>query len=78
MQNRENNHASVPFWQIPLVIQFRLFHNGEAYKGTVTLNRTLPPKTIVLPKSCRKVTRDQGWADSLPEALSSFEVCQSS
>ncbi|GAQ80334.1 RNA-dependent RNA polymerase [Klebsormidium nitens] len=63
---------------IPLVIQFRLFHEGEAFKGTVTLNRLLPPNTLVLPGSCRKVARDHAWAEALPRALSSFEVCQSS
>ncbi|XP_077209951.1 putative RNA-dependent RNA polymerase 5 isoform X2 [Tasmannia lanceolata] len=42
----------------PLLIQFRLFFNGSAVKGTLLVNKTLPPKTIQIRKSMVKVEMD--------------------
>ncbi|GLT51696.1 hypothetical protein SLA2020_250890 [Shorea laevis] len=42
----------------PLLIQFRLFHNGSAAKGTLLLNKKLPRGTIQLRDSMIKVHPD--------------------
>ncbi|XP_011659951.1 probable RNA-dependent RNA polymerase 5 isoform X3 [Cucumis sativus] len=42
----------------PLLIQFRLFYNGLAVKGTFLLNKQLPPRTIQIRDSMIKVEID--------------------
>ncbi|XP_019052370.1 PREDICTED: probable RNA-dependent RNA polymerase 3 isoform X1 [Nelumbo nucifera] len=42
----------------PLLIQFRLFNNGCAVKGTFLVNKKLPPKTIQIRRSMIKVEAD--------------------
>ncbi|KAJ8751018.1 hypothetical protein K2173_016199 [Erythroxylum novogranatense] len=42
----------------PLLIQFRLFNNGSAVKGTVLLNKKLPSGTICVRRSMIKVDAD--------------------
>ncbi|KAI4350804.1 hypothetical protein L6164_005219 [Bauhinia variegata] len=42
----------------PLLIQFRLFHMGSAIKGTLMLNKKLPPKTIQVRPKMIKVKTD--------------------
>lgn len=60
----------------PLLIQFRMFHDGQAVKGTVLVNKQLPEKTIQVRPSMVKVRRD-------PELLgvptvNSFEIVSTS
>lgn len=45
-------------WDPPLLIQFRLFNNGCAVKGTLLVNRKLPPGTIQIRPSMIKVESD--------------------
>ncbi|TYK10155.1 putative RNA-dependent RNA polymerase 5 isoform X2 [Cucumis melo var. makuwa] len=42
----------------PLLIQFRLFYNGLAVKGTFLVNKQLPPRTIQIRDSMIKVEID--------------------
>ncbi|GMY36155.1 probable RNA-dependent RNA polymerase 5, partial [Fagus crenata] len=42
----------------PLLIQFRLFNNGCAVKGTLLVNKKLPPRTIQVRPSMIKVETD--------------------
>ncbi|KAG6662192.1 probable RNA-dependent RNA polymerase 5 isoform X2 [Carya illinoinensis] len=42
----------------PLLIQFRLFNNGRAIKGTLLINKKLPPRTIQVRPSMIKVEKD--------------------
>uniref|UniRef100_A0A0D9Y4K5 RNA-dependent RNA polymerase n=1 Tax=Oryza glumipatula TaxID=40148 RepID=A0A0D9Y4K5_9ORYZ len=39
----------------PLLMQFRLFYNGSAVKGTVLVDRRLPPATILIRPSMVKI-----------------------
>ncbi|XP_021641706.2 probable RNA-dependent RNA polymerase 5 isoform X2 [Hevea brasiliensis] len=59
------------FGEPPLLIQFRLFHNGGAVKGTLLVNKKLCPGTIQVRPSMIKVE-----ADSMQNACtkSSFEI----
>ncbi|XP_017249058.1 probable RNA-dependent RNA polymerase 5 [Daucus carota subsp. sativus] len=45
----------------PLLIQCRLFHKGRAVKGTLLLNKKLPPQTIQIRPSMIKVEVDPTW-----------------
>ncbi|KAG9449119.1 hypothetical protein H6P81_009084 [Aristolochia fimbriata] len=56
----------------PLLIQFRLFHEGLAVKGTVLLNKKLPQNTIQIRPSMVKVERDEKLSDR--ECFNSFEI----
>ncbi|XP_022754978.1 probable RNA-dependent RNA polymerase 5 isoform X2 [Durio zibethinus] len=51
---RTESHHRVP----PLLVQFRLFNNGSAVKGTVLVNKKLPPRTIQVRPSMIKVKPD--------------------
>lgn len=53
MKSTESHHR-VP----PLLVQFRLFHNGSAVKGTLLVNKKLQPKTIQVRPSMIKVKPD--------------------
>ncbi|XVF34908.1 hypothetical protein REPUB_Repub18cG0098800 [Reevesia pubescens] len=48
------SHHRVP----PLLVQFRLFNEGFAFKGTVLVNKKLPPRTIQIRPSMIKVKPD--------------------
>ncbi|XP_074273775.1 putative RNA-dependent RNA polymerase 5 isoform X2 [Silene latifolia] len=56
----------------PLLIQFRMFHKGRAIKGTVLLNRKLPPKTIQVRPSMIKIKADPELAGA--PTLNRFEI----
>ncbi|KAJ4838997.1 hypothetical protein Tsubulata_021451 [Turnera subulata] len=56
----------------PLLIQFRLFNNGAAVKGTFLLNKKLPPRTIHVRPSMIKVEKDEKLLSS--SALNSLEI----
>ncbi|KNA23577.1 hypothetical protein SOVF_023880 isoform A [Spinacia oleracea] len=59
----------------PLLIQFRMFHEGRAIKGTVLVNKKLPPNTIQVRRSMVKV--DKPGDDKIPSGapiVNSFEV----
>ncbi|XP_027358466.1 probable RNA-dependent RNA polymerase 3 isoform X2 [Abrus precatorius] len=62
--------------QLPLLIQCRLFHMGSAMKGTLLVNRKLPPRTIQVRPSMIKVETDS----SLPniQTINSMEVVTTS
>ncbi|KAB1214810.1 putative RNA-dependent RNA polymerase 5 [Morella rubra] len=47
----------------PLLIQFRLFNNGFAVKGTFLVNKKLPPRTIQVRPSMIKVWMDPELSD---------------
>ncbi|XP_020528669.1 probable RNA-dependent RNA polymerase 5 isoform X2 [Amborella trichopoda] len=55
-----------------LLIQFRLFYDGCAVKGTVLVNKLLPPNTIQVRPSMVKVERDTDFS-RLP-SFNSFEM----
>ncbi|KAG2323566.1 hypothetical protein Bca52824_016779 [Brassica carinata] len=42
----------------PLLIQFRMFYDGYAAKGTFLLNKKLPPRTVQVRPSMIKVSKD--------------------
>ncbi|XP_020536474.1 probable RNA-dependent RNA polymerase 5 isoform X3 [Jatropha curcas] len=44
--------------ELPLLIQFRMFNNGGAYKGTFLVNKKLPSGTIQVRPSMTKVDPD--------------------
>ncbi|XP_062149198.1 probable RNA-dependent RNA polymerase 5 isoform X1 [Alnus glutinosa] len=56
----------------PLLIQFRLFNNGCAIKGTVLVNKKLPPRTIQVRPSMVKVRPDPKLSNIRTE--NSFEI----
>ncbi|KAE9600337.1 putative RNA-directed RNA polymerase [Lupinus albus] len=58
--------------QPPLLIQCRLFHMGSAIKGTLLLNRKLPPRTIQVRPSMIKVPRDKSLLNI--HSINSMEV----
>ncbi|RZC81761.1 hypothetical protein C5167_044341, partial [Papaver somniferum] len=58
---------------MPLLIQLRLFHNGGAVKGTLLVNKKLPPNTIQVRPSMIKVRSDVGHVNDDP-MTNSFEV----
>ncbi|KAL0803063.1 hypothetical protein Bca101_058239 [Brassica carinata] len=53
----------------PLLIQFRMFYDGYAVKGTFLLNKKLPPRTVQVRPSMIKVSKDP--------ALSNFSTFDS-
>ncbi|XP_021276524.1 probable RNA-dependent RNA polymerase 5 isoform X2 [Herrania umbratica] len=53
------SHYRVP----PLLIQFRLFNKGCAVKGTLLVNKKLPPRTIQIRPSMIKVKPDPNLAN---------------
>ncbi|XVE54202.1 hypothetical protein DITRI_Ditri03aG0061400 [Diplodiscus trichospermus] len=54
MKSTESHHRTPP-----LLIQCRLFKNGCAVKGTLLVNKKLPPRTIEVRRSMIKVEPDQ-------------------
>ncbi|KAE8718810.1 putative RNA-dependent RNA polymerase 3-like isoform X2 [Hibiscus syriacus] len=48
------SHRGVP----PLLLQIRFFYNGRAIKGTLLVNKKLPPRTIQVRESMIKVRPD--------------------
>ncbi|GAB4852644.1 hypothetical protein Ancab_016859 [Ancistrocladus abbreviatus] len=66
---------SRPF-EPPLLIQFRMFYHGQAIKGTVLVNRKLPPETIQIRPSMIKVEADPKRA-GFP-VVNSFEIVTTS
>ncbi|KAK2982311.1 hypothetical protein RJ640_027408 [Escallonia rubra] len=56
----------------PLLIQCRIFNNGCAVKGTLLVNRKLPPKTIQVRPSMIKVETDSSYRDE--QSFNSLEV----
>ncbi|OMO58283.1 RNA-dependent RNA polymerase, eukaryotic-type [Corchorus olitorius] len=53
------SHHRVP----PLLVQLRLFHKGRAVKGTLLVNKKLPPGTIQIRPSMIKVEQDPEWSN---------------
>ncbi|KAF3442984.1 hypothetical protein FNV43_RR16902 [Rhamnella rubrinervis] len=47
----------------PLLIQFRLFNNGCAVKGTFLVNKKLPPRTMQIRDSMIKVEMDESLSN---------------
>ncbi|KAI3421727.1 RNA-dependent RNA polymerase [Psidium guajava] len=60
----------------PLLIQFRLFYDGTAVKGTLLLNKQLPPHTIHIRPSMIKVEKDPKLSDI--RTVDSLEIVQTS
>ncbi|XP_058074194.1 probable RNA-dependent RNA polymerase 5 isoform X2 [Magnolia sinica] len=60
----------------PLLIQFRLFHNGCAVKGTLLLNKKLPPNTIQIRPSMIKVETDPKLSNV--QSVNSLEIVSTS
>ncbi|KAH9800971.1 putative RNA-dependent RNA polymerase 3 [Citrus sinensis] len=56
---RTESHYGEP----PLLMQVRLFYNGTAVKGTLLLNKKLPPQTIQIRPSMIKVKADRDLSD---------------
>ncbi|XP_056163740.1 probable RNA-dependent RNA polymerase 5 isoform X1 [Syzygium oleosum] len=54
--------AIIPAFE-PLLIQFRLFNDGRAVKGTLLRNKQLPPHTIHIRPSMIKVEKDPKLSD---------------
>ncbi|QCD92035.1 RNA-dependent RNA polymerase 1 [Vigna unguiculata] len=61
--------------QPPLLIQCRLFHMGCAIKGTLLVNRKLPPRTIQVRPSMIKVEKDLSLN---MQSINSLEVVNTS
>ncbi|KAL5771145.1 hypothetical protein ACOSP7_015299 [Xanthoceras sorbifolium] len=70
--NRPESHSEEP----PLLIQVRLFYKGSAVKGTLLVNKKLPPRTIQIRPSMIKVEADPHLSDS--ETCNSLEVVNTS
>ncbi|CAL5186422.1 unnamed protein product [Lathyrus oleraceus] len=62
--------------QPPLLIQCRLFHMGCAMKGTLLVNKKLPPRTIQVRPSMIKVETDPSLSNT--QSLNSLEVVTTS
>uniref|UniRef100_A0A803N8V8 RNA-dependent RNA polymerase n=1 Tax=Chenopodium quinoa TaxID=63459 RepID=A0A803N8V8_CHEQI len=60
----------------PLLIQFIMFYKSQAMKGTVVVNRQLPPNTIQVRRSMVKVEADETLLDA--PTVNSFEVVATS
>ncbi|XP_010532294.1 PREDICTED: probable RNA-dependent RNA polymerase 5 isoform X2 [Tarenaya hassleriana] len=60
----------------PLLIQFRLFYNGCAVKGTFLMNKKLPPRTIQVRPSMIKVDTDPHLSNF--SSINSLEVVSTS
>ncbi|KNA07393.1 hypothetical protein SOVF_172300 [Spinacia oleracea] len=60
----------------PLLIQFRMFYKGQAIKGTVLVNRKLPPNTIQVRRSMLKIKHDEKLSGA--PTVNSFEVVATS
>ncbi|KAH9619567.1 hypothetical protein KSS87_000894 [Heliosperma pusillum] len=60
----------------PLLIQFRMFYNGRAVKGTVLVNKKLPKKTIQIRPSMVKVKIDPKLIAA--PTVNSFEIVTTS
>ncbi|GMH16524.1 hypothetical protein Nepgr_018365 [Nepenthes gracilis] len=59
-------------YEPPMLIQFRMFHDGRAIKGTVLVNRKLPPMTIQIRPSMIKVEADLKHSGAA--IVNSFEI----
>ncbi|GAU22806.1 hypothetical protein TSUD_142460, partial [Trifolium subterraneum] len=66
--------------QPPLLIQCRLFNKGYAMKGTLLVNRKIPPKTIQVRPSMVKVKEDLNLLNGLSnvQSINSLEVVTTS
>nr|XP_018676824.1 PREDICTED: probable RNA-dependent RNA polymerase 5 isoform X2 [Musa acuminata subsp. malaccensis] len=62
--------------EVPLLIQFRMFNNGRAVKGTLLLNKLLPPETIQVRRSMIKVKSDPNI--SYIQSCNSIEIVATS
>ncbi|CAA7013937.1 unnamed protein product [Microthlaspi erraticum] len=60
----------------PLLIQFRMFYDGYAVKGTFLLNKKLPPRTVQVRPSMIKVSKDPALLDF--STFDSIEVVNTS
>ncbi|KAI6679540.1 hypothetical protein NL676_033421 [Syzygium grande] len=60
----------------PLLIQFRLFNDGRAVKGTLLHNKQLPPHTIHIRPSMIKVEKDPKLSDI--RTVNSLEIVATS
>ncbi|KAL9440712.1 hypothetical protein AB3S75_019390 [Citrus x aurantiifolia] len=69
---RTESHYGEP----PLLMQVRLFYNGTAVKGTLLLNKKLPPQTIQIRPSMIKVEADPDLSDG--QTFNSLEVVKTS
>ncbi|CDY35910.1 BnaA07g00770D [Brassica napus] len=53
-----SNNVQTPAQNPPLLIQFRMFYDGYAAKGTFLLNKKLPPRTVQVRPSMIMVSKD--------------------
>ncbi|CAN7077015.1 unnamed protein product [Brassica oleracea var. botrytis] len=58
-----NDNVQTPVQDPPLLIQFRMFFDGYAVKGTFLLNKKLPPRTVQVRPSMVKVSKDPALSD---------------
>ncbi|CAG7900451.1 unnamed protein product [Brassica rapa] len=58
-----NDNVQTPVQDPPLLIQFRMFFDGYAVKGTFLLNKKLPPRTVQVRPSMIKVSKDPALSD---------------
>ncbi|XP_024185026.1 probable RNA-dependent RNA polymerase 3 [Rosa chinensis] len=58
--------------ELPLLMQFRLFYEGRAIKGTFLVNKELPPRTLKIRSSMVKVEPDPKLSD--PQTVNSLEI----
>ncbi|KAI5080877.1 hypothetical protein GOP47_0004060 [Adiantum capillus-veneris] len=61
--------------EFPLFLQVRLFFRGNIYKGVLLVNKQLPPNTIQVRRSMKKVENDPRV---LTPTYDSLEVCATS
>ncbi|KAJ7549834.1 hypothetical protein O6H91_07G071300 [Diphasiastrum complanatum] len=61
--------------EYPLLMQIRLFHKGNVYKGTLLVNNKLKENTILYRPSMRKVEADE---KRLSPSFNSLEICNTS
>ncbi|VVA99746.1 unnamed protein product [Arabis nemorensis] len=60
----------------PLMIQFRMFKDGDAIKGTFLVNKKLPPRTVQVRPSMIKVSKDLSLSNF--STFNSLEVVNTS
>ncbi|KAK2397936.1 RNA-dependent RNA polymerase family protein [Trifolium repens] len=78
--NRAVGETAPSTHQPPLLIQCRLFVKGSAIKGTLLVNKKLPPKTIQVRPSMTKVKEDKDLTSgpSKVQSINSLEVVTTS
>ncbi|KAH0916971.1 hypothetical protein HID58_024631 [Brassica napus] len=69
-------HSNSYFSKQPLLIQFRMFYDGYAAKGTFLLNKKLPPRTVQVRPSMIMVSKDPALSNV--STFGSLEVVNTS